>query len=66
MSQSYVVHYCKNSKCNNCFIDVDLYDAQNKPPKHKYCLDCVAKGFNNEKTAEATAKINRIKKMVKQ
>jgi len=36
----YVVHYCKNKKCNNAWIDVDLTNAKSRPPRWKYCDSC--------------------------
>lgn len=39
----FVVHYCKNPKCNNCWTDVDLTNAQIRPPKWKYCRECCEK-----------------------
>lgn len=36
----YVIHICKNKKCNNCWIDKDLTNAQSRPPSWKYCESC--------------------------
>ena len=48
MSKNYVLHFCKNKKCNNGWIDEDLTNAQSRPPSWKYCEDCCAKyGFVN-------------------
>lgn len=47
----YVAHDCKNDDCNNRWLDVDLYNAQCTPPKWRYCADCKAKGFVEEKNA---------------
>lgn len=45
---AFVVHYCKNQKCNNCWTDEDLTNAKTFPPKWKYCKDCCEKyGFIN-------------------
>ena len=44
---NYVVHYCKNPKCNNCWIDEDLTNVKSRPPKWKYCPNCVKDGYTN-------------------
>lgn len=36
----YVVHYCHNKECNNCWVDKDLTDVQTYPPTWKYCREC--------------------------
>ncbi|MBR6099390.1 hypothetical protein IKP85_06555 [bacterium] len=36
----YVMHFCRNKKCNNGWIDKDLTDARINPPDWKYCKDC--------------------------
>lgn len=44
----YVVHCCKNKACNNAWIDLDLTNAKNRPPRWKYCSDCCKKyGYIN-------------------
>ena len=45
----YVIHVCKNPNCNNCWIDEDRYNAQDRPPQWKYCSECEKKGFKNPK-----------------
>jgi hypothetical protein len=45
----FVIHVCKNPECNNCWIDEDRYNAQNKPPQWKYCPECEKRGFKNPK-----------------
>lgn len=45
---NYVVHFCKNPECNNCWIDEDRYNSM-KPPRWKYCPECEEKGFKNPK-----------------
>lgn len=47
---AYVVHYCKNPKCNNAWIDEDLTNAKSRPPRWKYCSECCEKGFVNPET----------------
>lgn len=37
---SYVVHYCKNKKCNNAWTDLDITNAKTIPPQWKYCKEC--------------------------
>lgn len=37
---SYVMHICRNKKCNNGWIDRDLTDARANPPSWKYCRKC--------------------------
>ena len=45
---NYVVHFCKNPKCNNSWIDIDLTNAKTRPPKWKYCPTCCKEyGFVN-------------------
>ena len=51
---NYVVHYCKNTKCNNCWIDEDLTNAKSRPPKWKYCPDCVKDGYANPRKPPLT------------
>lgn len=47
----YVVHFCKNKECNNCWIDEDLTNAKTYPPKWKYCAECCEKyGVVNPET----------------
>lgn len=40
---SYVMHFCRNPKCNNGWIDKDLTDARINPPDWKYCKECCQK-----------------------
>lgn len=40
---NYVMHFCRNKKCNNGCIDKDLTNAQVNPPDWKYCKDCAEK-----------------------
>lgn len=37
---NYVMHFCRNKKCNNGWIDKDLTNAQVNPPAWKYCETC--------------------------
>ena len=37
---NYVMHICRNPKCNNGWIDKDLTNAQINPPDWKYCREC--------------------------
>lgn len=44
----YVVHVCKNRKCNRAWLDEDLTNAKDRPPRWKYCPECCEKyGFVN-------------------
>lgn len=36
----YVMHFCRNKKCTNGWIDKDLTDARVNPPDWKYCREC--------------------------
>jgi len=36
----YVIHFCKNKKCNASWIDKDLTNAKSRPPQWKYCKKC--------------------------
>ena len=48
MSRNYVIHFCKNKKCNNGWLGIDLTNAQSNPPRWKYCEDCCKKyGYVN-------------------
>lgn len=40
---AYVMHFCRNEKCNNGWIDKDLYNAESKAPDWKYCKECCKK-----------------------
>lgn len=40
---NYVMHFCRNPKCNNGWIDKDLTQAQVNPPNWKYCTECCKK-----------------------
>lgn len=37
------MHFCRNKKCNNGWIDKDLTDARVNPPSWKYCKECCKK-----------------------
>ena len=39
-NNNYVVHFCKNPECNECWIDEDLTNAKSRAPKWKYCPKC--------------------------
>lgn len=39
---NYVLHFCRNKKCNNGWIDEDLTKTTS-PPKWKYCKECAEK-----------------------
>lgn len=40
---TYVLHLCKNKKCNNGWIDKDLTNVKTNPPAWKYCRECAEK-----------------------
>lgn len=40
---TYVMHICRNPKCNNGWIDKDLTNAKVTPPDWKYCRECCEK-----------------------
>lgn len=40
---NYVMHICRNKKCNNGWIDKDLTNAKTNPPDWKYCKECAGK-----------------------
>lgn len=50
---NYVVHFCKNPECNNCWIDEDKTNVITYPPKYLYCPECVQKGFKNPRRIKA-------------
>ncbi len=39
----YVMHFCRNKKCNNGWIDKDLTRCTTFPPDWKYCKECAEK-----------------------
>ena len=44
----YVVHFCKNKKCNNAWVDEDLTNAISNVPRWKFCDECCRKyGYTN-------------------
>ncbi len=44
---NYIMHFCKNKSCNNCWLDEDLTNAKS-PVKYKYCMECCKKyGYIN-------------------
>ena len=41
------MHFCRNKKCNNGWIDKDLTKVITIPPSWKYCRECCEKlGIN--------------------
>ena len=40
---NYVMHFCRNKKCNNGWIDKDLTNVKTNPPAWKYCRECAKK-----------------------
>lgn len=40
---NYVMHFCRNKKCNNGWVDADLTNAKTNPPDWKYCRECAEK-----------------------
>ena len=40
---NYVMHFCRNKKCNNGWVDEDLTHATTKPASWKYCRECAEK-----------------------
>ncbi len=40
---NYVMHFCRNKKCNNGWIDKDLTRSTTFPPDWKYCKECAEK-----------------------
>lgn len=40
---NYVMHFCRNKKCNNGWVDKDLTNAQVNPAQWKYCQECAEK-----------------------
>lgn len=40
---NYVMHICRNPKCNNGWVDKDLTNAKSYPPDWKYCRECCEK-----------------------
>lgn len=40
---NYVMHVCRNPKCNNGWVDKDLTRCTTLPPAWKYCRECAEK-----------------------
>lgn len=40
---NYVMHFCRNKKCNNGWLDKDLTNAKSTPADWKYCRECAEK-----------------------
>lgn len=40
---NYVMHFCRNKKCSNGWIDKDLTNVKTNPPDWKYCRECAEK-----------------------
>lgn len=40
---NYVMHFCRNKKCNNGWVDKDLTNVKSYPPSWKYCKECADK-----------------------
>ena len=40
---NYIMHFCRNKKCNNGWIDADLTNVKTNPPDWKYCRECAEK-----------------------
>ena len=63
---NYVMHFCRNKKCNNGWIDKDLTNVKTHPPQWKYCRECAKKlGIDYEAqttTSNLTEKELKIKK----
>lgn len=52
MTNRFVVHYCKNKDCPNCWIDKDVTNVTSFPPQWKYCKECCEKlgiDFNKQR-----------------
>jgi hypothetical protein len=65
---NYVVHYCKNPECNNCWIDKDVTNVKTYPPTWKYCEECCKKlgiDFNNQSVELSEKQQEAIDKMLK-
>lgn len=51
-AKPFVTHTCK--RCGKAFIAEDTYNAQDLPPKNKYCPDCEKQGFKNKRKRTLT------------
>ncbi len=40
---NYVMHFCRNKKCNNGWVDKDLTRSTTYPPQWKYRKECCEK-----------------------
>lgn len=60
----YVTYTCK--KCESAFIDIDPNDDINEIPlKTRYCPNCVALGYTNDKVKKKLTKEQEQKKVIK-
>ena len=66
MIDRYVVYYCRNSSCNNAWIDVDKTRATTYPPKWKFCEKCAHKyGHTGSPRKLSDKQQASVKKMIK-
>lgn len=57
----YVVHFCKNKKCNRAWIDKDLTNVKSYPPQWKYCRECCKEmGIDFDKQKPEDGRIENI------
>lgn len=64
---NYVMHFCRNKKCNNGWIDKDLTNVKTNPPAWKYCRECAEKlGIDFEKQKPSDYMTEEEKKMRKE
>lgn len=62
---NYVVHYCKNKKCNNAWLDKDLTHVKTFPPTWKYCKDCCKElglDFDKQKPGDDISEEEKIRR----
>lgn len=62
---NYVIHSCRNKKCNNCWIDEDLTNVKTYPPAWKYCPDCSKKLGITFETQKPTDYMTEKEKMIR-
>jgi hypothetical protein len=56
-NRPYVVHYCRNKKCNAAWLAPDKTCVTSRPPQSDYCIDCeVFGGFRKVVDPERSAR----------
>ena len=65
---NYIFHFCRNPKCNNGWMDLDVTHVKKYPPKWKYCKECCKElgiDFDKQKPSDyhSEARLEALKKL---